>query len=734
MLKTMTRLVGLLFAFAATAALTGVVVSAAIIPLVLPGAALTREASRYYLELPDRVEEPPLPQRSVMRDADGNVFATFQAYDRIPVKGSEISAVMRKSVVAVEDKRFYEHNGYDPIGILRALASNSTGSSTQGASTITQQYIKNVLALQAELGSEDPRALGATDISADRKLTEIRIAVALTRSVPKDELLTRYLNIAYFGSGAYGIEAAARRYFSVPASELTAPQSAVLTSLLKNPTGYDPLKYPQVARERRDIVLAVMAREGVIGAAAARRFARAPLGLRPSTPKIGCAASTYPFYCEEVLSELRNNPVFGRTPARRLQLLSIGGLDITTPLSPSGMRIAEEAAKSTVPPDNRVATAVAVVQPGTGEVVAMGSSKFYGSLAPTQTQLVLPTRKAFQPGSTFKMFTLAAALDAGLPYSTRLPGGATHTSRVFANPPKGFYSNSAGSESNVTLERAAQLSMNTAFVQLEEIVGIRAVAEMARKLGLTSTGPDGPGAPGPRDGSYTLGTASVSVVEMANAYATIAAGGIACKPTFITRVVDASGRELASPAGQCERVIDEAAADSVAAILATVVSQGTGKPAFFGRPVAGKTGTTENLGAAWFAGFTPQFASAVWVGDPRGPSYSLYNVLGYSRVYGGTLPATVWRKTMAGVHEGLPVLPMPKPDPSYVATSSGELLPNIVGMSAEQAQSRLLAAGVQEVVVTRVRPEDGQPRDAVVQMSPAAGSAVPDEVTISVTR
>ena len=734
-LRGLMRTAALLTGIVAVSVAMGLIVSLFALPALVPVAGGTRELSRYYLSLPDRVEEPPLPQRSRMLDANGNVFARFDAYDRVPVPGDAMAPVIRDTVVAVEDARFYEHAGYDPVGLVRAMVSNAGDGATQGGSTITQQSLKNVLALQAELGSTDERATGARDIDFERKLIEIRMAARLTEEVSKDEVLTRYLNIAYFGSGAYGIQAAARRYFSVPARKLNANQAAILTSLLKNPTGYDPLKYPKVARERRDIVLSVMAREGVITSQQATKISRRKLGLNPSRPRTGCAVSKYPFYCEEVMSTLRNDPAFGATAEERTQLLAIGGLRIKTALVPKAMAATRAAAQSTVPPNHRVATAVALVRPGTGRVVGMASSRNYGAGAPDRTQIVLPTRAAFQPGSTFKMFTLAAALDAGLPISTRLPGGAAYTSRIFNNPSKGYYSNSAGSASNVTLAKATQMSMNTAFVQLEEKVGIEAVASMANKLGVTTTGTTGPGAPGPKDGSYTLGTASVSVVDMANAYATIAGGGIACPATFVLEVHDATGEKLASPDRTCRRVIDEAAANSVAHILGTVVSQGTGKPAAFGRPAAGKTGTTENLGAAWFAGFTPQYASAVWVGDPKGSSNPLYNVLGYSRVYGGTLPATVWRKTMADIHTGLPVKPLPRPDPSYVATSSGVMLPDVVGQRAAQARLRLLAAGVSKVVVTRTGRGPGQRSGMVVAQSESGTAAsTVRKVTLTVTR
>lgn len=724
--------------------LTGMLVTSlalglAVAGVALPGALIAglgaRAVADHYLSLPDRIEEPPLPARSVMLDAHGNPFATFTAYDRVPVALTDVAPVMRRAVIATEDARFAEHHGYDPVGILRAVASNAAGDSgLQGASTITQQYVKNTLSLAAELGSTDTAAVHADSVSVGRKLRELRLSIALEETLTKDEILQRYLNIAYFGAGSYGVQAAARRYYSVDAADLNLTQAATLTGLLKNPTGYDPLTYPVQARERRNIVLGRMRAEGVISARAHRRAAAAGLRLRPSKPANGCDEADWPFYCEQVLHLLRNDPAFGDTGEDRARLLAVGGLRIHTPLRPAMMRTADTSAKQVVPPTHRVATAVAVVEPGTGHVVAIGSSKRYGSGAVDRTQIVLPAVQAFQPGSTFKAFTLAAALDSGMPLSTRLPGGSAYTSSVYDNPAKGYYSNSAGSPSNVTLTRATQMSMNTAFVQLMEKVGIDRVARTARALGVTSTGPTGRFAPGSRQGSYTLGVVDTSVVDMANAYASIAASGSACPATFITRVTLA-GADLAVPGGECRQVIDPAAADTVAHVLGTVVADGTGRPAQFGRPAAGKTGTTENLGAAWFAGFTPQYATAVWVGDPRGPSYSLRNVLGYSSVYGGTLPASVWRRTMAGIHAGLPVEPLPGPDPSYVVTGSGKLLPRVSGMAVDDARDRLAVAGVGKVRVETVPVAAGQRPGIAVGTTPASGTPITGRpVTVHVTR
>jgi membrane peptidoglycan carboxypeptidase len=723
--------------FVALSALAGVLVAALLLQFAFPAALASREGARYVGTLPDKIEEPPLPQLSVLRDANGKRFATVTSYDRIPVDSDNIAKVMLDATVATEDARFYTHHGYDPVGILRAIKSNSAGQSElQGASTITQQYVKNVLVLASELGSTDDAAETGAAVSVTRKIREIKLATGLERQFDKTEILTKYLNIAFFGNNSYGIEAAARRYFSVHARDLSLTQAATLVPLLKNPAGFNPIKYPEVALERRSIVLQRMVDAGYLTQAEADEAKTTKLGLKPSRPKTGCHASKYPFYCAEVLDQLRNDKTFGKTAEERAKLLTVGGLTIRTALDPQALTKATEAAESTIPATHPVATASTIIRPGTGEVVSIATNRGYGNGKAGLTEIVLPTASEFQPGSTFKLFTLAAALDQGFPLSTRVPGGARYTSKTLNNPDIGYYSNSAGSTTNPDLTTATKMSMNTAYVQLEERVGVRAVAEMANRLGVKSLRYQGKKAPNDVDGSYTLGVANVSTTEMATAYATIAAGGIYCPPKFITAMEDADGTKLAIPGGECTRVLDEAAANSIAHVLGQVISSGTGKPASIGRPAAGKTGTTENLGAAWFAGFTPQYATAVWVGDPRGgASHPLRNVLGYASVYGGTLPATVWRKTMTAVHEGLEVKELPKADPSYVATTSGQLLPSVIGIDEAAARNRISVAGARVTKILTVAPKRGQHEGVVVKQSPAAGSRSPGtKVTLAVTK
>ena len=304
--------------------LMGVVVSGVLLPVLATIGVVTNGSLNGYNGIPSTLAKPPLPQRTVILAADGTNIATLYYQDRIEVPIAEISQVMQDAIVAIEDSRFYSHHGFDLRGTLRALVSNATGSQVQGGSTLTQQYVKNILLGSAK---SDQEMAAATERSYTRKLQELRYALAIEKQMTKKQILEGYLNIAYFGSGAYGVEAAARRYFSKSASRLTLAEASLLAGLVQQPYGYDPLRYPDAATARRSIVLNRMAELGYITEAQAQATAKRPLSdiLNPTTNSNGCTTSIAPFFCDYVIKVVRSSAAFGAALAERDALLRKGG-------------------------------------------------------------------------------------------------------------------------------------------------------------------------------------------------------------------------------------------------------------------------------------------------------------------------------------------------------------------------------------------------------------------------
>jgi membrane peptidoglycan carboxypeptidase len=681
---------------------------------------------------------PPLPQRTHIVAADGSLIADFFYQNRVAVTIDRIPPVMREAIIAIEDSRFYEHNGLDAKGTVRALITNGqSGEVRQGGSTLTQQYVKNLFLLTASTETEQREAVADT---FERKLREARCALEMERRLSKDDILAGYLNIALFGPGIYGVEAASEHYFSHPASKLTLPEAALLAGLVKNPSGYDPVRFPERARDRRDTVLQRMAEVGFVTERQRARAAATRPRLHVRTTHNGCEASRAPYFCEWVLDEVKADPAFGATRDERVNALLRGGLTIRTTLDWKAQRAAQAAVQKYVPAARKrnprhIAAASVVVTPGTGAVRAMAVNLPFGNgKGRNANNLATGGSTGFQAGSTFKLFTLVTALEQGIPATYTMKAPQTYCSHVFpgyrCDDGKTGVSNAGDSESGrFTLLQATADSVNTYFVQLEERVGVPAVASTATKLGVDLTAFPGERPPTSVDGSLTLGTWGVSPLEMASAYATIAAHGRYCAPRAIVSARTAEGDRLKLEGSRCRQAIDRGVADTTAQILTHVINGPgghTGGRAAIGRPAAGKTGTTNNYGAAWFDGFTPQLAAAVWVGDPRGPAHPLsdFTLDGryWRRVFGGDLPAMIWADTMKAALAGVP--------PQGFAPAVPELLygkrvtvPDVTGYSSSQALATLTDAGLQGDVVPKWV-HSTQPAGSVAYTTPAAGATV----------
>jgi membrane peptidoglycan carboxypeptidase len=670
-----------------TAFVAGVLTAAVVLPYALAAGLGVRAANHGFQALPADLVTSALPQGSVILAANGAKLATFYYENRVEVPITAVAPIMRRAIVAIEDSRFYEHGALDVKGTVRAVIANTrAGMVIQGGSTLSQQYVKNALAEMADSAAARRSALEPT---AGRKLRELRYAIGLEKRLTKDQILERYLNIAYFGDGAYGVEAAARHYFGVHAGKLTLDEAAMLAGIVRSPQTYNPNLHPVRGRERRDLVLNRMAQLKVITPAEAADARGRPLRLRITKTPNGCVSSSVPFFCDYVQREILGNPAFGHTLQQRRALLQRGGLEIHTTLEPAMQKAAQKAVDQFVPPKNSSGKAAAevLIRPGTGEITAMAIDRKLGdSSKPGMMWVNLAADSdhgsslGMQAGSTFKVFTLAEALDRGIPFGQKLfapkefvPTGFRDCSgkRVGDTTALGNAGDGEGGR-DFTLVTGTWHSVNTFFLGLEREVGLCETYQMATKLGMRKA----TGGKLQQYPSFTLGFNTVSPVRLAAAYAAFAARGRYCSPIAITSITAPHG-PVKVPGAGCHRAISEETADAVNHILSGVLTKGTAKGNEIGRPAAGKTGTVDDFSSAWFAGYTPDLASAVWVGDPRGGyEHPLRGVcLGercYGQVYGADIPAPIWRDTMEQALRGITEHGFHAPDRAFYRKGSGE--------------------------------------------------------------
>ena len=590
---------------------------------------------------PLRLSPPELTSRVVA--ADGSLLAELHAeQDRELVPLRRVPKVLRDAVIATEDARFYDHGGVDARAIARAVAVNArTGRVRQGGSTITQQLAKN--------------AVVGNDPTLERKLAEAATALRIERELSKDQILARYLNTVYFGNGAYGVATASRRYFGVDLEDVTLPQAALLAALLKAPGHYDPHAHPQRARQRRDLVLRLMARHKRITTAQQEQATQSELGVIAPTKRDWSA----PWFVDHVLTLLQHDPAFtalGESPADRAGLLFRGGLRIETTLDVEDQEAAEGAVAATLsaPADPRAA--VVSIDPATGGITAMvggragqenGDDRF--------ARFNLATDGRRQAGSAFKPLVLATALTQGLTLDDEFDGRARLVLEPRPGEPTRYpvrnYDNR--DYGMISLRDATAHSVNVVYAALISQIGPEAVARTAARAGVTSK------LPAVR--SLALGAAEVSPLEMASVQATLAAGGIHRAPSAVTRITASDGRvlyERGKVGGK--RAIDRAVAYLVTDALEGVVGYGTGQHADIRRPLAGKTGTTQKAADAWFVGYTPDMAAAVWVGFPEG-AVPMEPPRTRITVEGGNWPAEIFARFGVQALADVPVRNFDKP-------------------------------------------------------------------------
>lgn len=574
-------------------------------------------------------KERPLALRSTITASDGTVLARFYNENRSPVALDRVSPVLIDAVLAAEDNNFFEHNGYDLKAILRALVANfREGEIVQGGSTITQQYVKNTY-------FKNPAK------TFERKTRELRLAIEVERTYSKEEILERYLNIVYFGHGAYGVKAAAETYFRHGVGRVAPGEAALMAGLIKAPSENDPYDNPQGAMQRRDHVLGLMVKAGRLSPARSKRARRAGLPIAPRPPRI---STVQPYFVEAVRQEILSDPRLGSNPGLRDRLLHEGGLMIESTLDPKLQGSAERAVDTILNQPGDPAAALVAIETGSGKIVAMVGGRDWSA---SQVNLALGDvggGSGRQAGSSFKTLTAAAAMEAGIPLHT-----------MFDSAPAEFdlgegavwrVDNYSGLDyGKLPLDEALIRSINGVYARLALTLGGGAIASQAQIMGITSKLSTYP--------SVALGATDVSVVDMAAAYSTIANKGVAVEPTTIESVRTPDGGIYEPDQDVIPGAMSAGNAYLLTSVLEQVIERGTGTAAAIGRPAAGKTGTTDDYADAWFVGYTPQLTTAVWVGYPerRIPMTSVHGI----QVAGGTFPAQIWQRFMSVAHKGLPV-------------------------------------------------------------------------------
>ena len=742
--------------------LAGVVAAALMFPFAGGIGLMSNRAADVVANGSAQLIEGDVPQVSTMVDAAGNPIAWLYTQRRFEVATDQIANTMKLAIVSIEDKRFAEHNGVDWQGTLTGLSGYLSGNlDTRGGSTIEQQYIKNYQVLVTAQTDAERRA--AVELTPARKLREIRMALMLDKTLSKPEILTRYLNLVFFGNGAFGIQDAAQTYFGVDASQLNWQQAALLAGVVQSTSLLDPYTNPEGVLQRRNVVLDTMI-ENLPQQADQLRAAKAePLGVLPRPKELpgGClAAGDRGFFCDYVLDYLARAGVSKQQVAR-------GGYLIRTTLDPKVQASVKSAIDKIASPTlDGVASVMSVIKPGkdSHRIMAMASNRAYGfnddaheTAQPQPFSLV-----GDGAGSIFKIFTTAAALDMGMGINAQLqvPGAfqakGLGSSDTPGCPKETWCVKNAGDyRGSMNVTDALATSPNTAFARLIQQVGVPRAVDMAVRLGLRSYAlPATARAYDPTSnesladfikrqnmGSFTLGPFQLNALELANVAATLASGGVWCPPSPVDKIIDRHGHEVSFASQPCDQAVPEGLANTFAnALSKDSQSPGTaaGSAASVGwnLPMSGKTGTTESHRSSGFVGFTNHYAAANYIfadsSNPSGICSFPLRACGSGDLYGGNEPARTWFEAMKPIATDFGDVHLPPTDPRYVDGAPGGRVPSVSDLNVDAARQRLRDAGFQ--VADKTTPVNSSATYGAVVGTTPSGQTIPGSIiTINIS-
>jgi membrane peptidoglycan carboxypeptidase len=685
-------------------------------------------------------------------------MATFFHENRVEIPFEGISPNLVNAVIATEDPRFYEHGGVDIISLVRASLTNlATFGDGPGASTITMQYVRQSLVEAANLSGDASAIAAATEVTIERKLREIRLSIALEQQFSKKDILAGYMNLVFLGNQINGVETASRYYFGISAKDLNVPQAAYLAAMLKSPNDYKPDEAENLERGigRRNYVLQQMADAGYISAEQAVSYKASPIQTKITKTRQGCQENQVTaFFCDFTVWTIRNSPEFGVTPEEREILLRRGGLEIYTSLDLSVQQVAWDTTMTDLPPENEwgFGTASVSVEVGTGRIISMAQNRYFdqsaepvlgGTSVNYNTDKNYGGSSGFQPGSTYKVFTLAQWLNDGHTLGEHVDGriftgedvdldGQPDPVKIW-NVEKDFRAscggvvglwevNNSGDKTvdDISVYQAVVTSQNTAFAAMAAQLDLCAIRDSAKAFGVHRA--DG------NELEYVpasiLGTNEISPLAMAAAYAGIANAGLYCSPVAIDKVLlRRTQEELPVPRTQCSQAVTPEVAAAMTHVMRAVVSGGTGAAANpgDGTPLAGKTGTTDRRIHTWMTGFSSKVATATWVGNVVGlTSQSSKSINGRAV---STIRHSIWKEIMSEADKHYEGESFPSPDPRYVSAPM-VTVPEVTGFELESAKVQLVTGGLSMQVITREVPSS-QPAGTIAYTTPEFGTLVP---------